>query len=316
MANQQLPRLGYIEDGDSLEHNLNLMVASQAVWQSSSIQRLLANIEANTFSVASTGSTNSSQFSIPRIDVMSTQLQLQSARKRRQENHFEGKLEGLTEAHKAEVEEWKTKFQELNRKYTQKVEHYEQKLAQHDSEMEKLARDKREELVSQRQKWSEEKAVLEKNAANLEEKLSREEHRQSVLVSILMRERGQLQSKVASLQTSWLSWVTFPARWVYYSGRNLGQLIRKRSHRRAVQVIEQSKLFDMGWYARQYPDVIESGANPAEHYARYGAFEGRDPGPGFSSTKYLEDNQDVAESGVNPLVHYELYGKHQGRSIC
>ena len=131
-----------------------------------------------------------------------------------------------------------------------------------------------------------------------------------------MRDREQFKTKVVSLQTSWLSWITFPARWAYYTGRNVGQLFRGRSHRRAVQVIEQSELFDMGWYARQYPDVIESGANPAEHYARYGAFEGRDPGPRFSSARYLENNQDVAESGVNPLVHYELHGKREGRSAC
>lgn len=359
---QQSLRLGYVEDSDSLEHNLNLLVATQAVRQSSSIQRLLANIEASTVPAARSASNNAPQVTVPRIDVMSTQLQLQNAQKRRFEARWEGKLEGLKEAHKAELQVWEARVEGLGREregYQTKVEHL-------SSELERFAREKHEELLELRQTLTEaqqrasqvvaelaerderlgekdehlseyaqtvaryeqklayqtsemEKFALDKHkdVVSFREKLiqaEREVRNQAPLVDALMREREQLHAKVASLSTSWLSWFIFPARWVYLSAKKVGKLLWGRSHRRAVRVIEQSDLFDATWYARQYPDVIESGANPADHYARFGAFEGRDPGPRFSSTKYLKRNRDIAKSGINPLVHYELHGKHEGRS--
>ena len=53
----------------------------------------------------------------------------------------------------------------------------------------------------------------------------------------------------------------------------------------------------------------EAGFDPLEHYLLYGAGEGRDPGPEFSTAGYLERYPDVAEAGVNPLLHYLRYGK-------
>ena len=47
----------------------------------------------------------------------------------------------------------------------------------------------------------------------------------------------------------------------------------------------------------------------------YGASEGRDPGPLFSTRAYFETYPDVADAGVNPLVHYLLYGRNEGRQI-
>ncbi|MFO1098525.1 MAG: hypothetical protein U1E81_09775 [Xanthobacteraceae bacterium] len=82
---------------------------------------------------------------------------------------------------------------------------------------------------------------------------------------------------------------------------------------KAARVIARSNLFDTDWYRRAYPDVAASRINPVLHYVTYGAREGRDPGPSFSSRGYLECNPDVAASGINPLVHYLLYGASQGR---
>ena len=60
--------------------------------------------------------------------------------------------------------------------------------------------------------------------------------------------------------------------------------------------------------------------DPLYHYVKFGGFEGRDPGPKFSSTGYLERNPDVKANGYNPLVHYALYGHTEGRetgpSLC
>ncbi|GLT11243.1 hypothetical protein GCM10007928_34750 [Sulfitobacter porphyrae] len=80
-----------------------------------------------------------------------------------------------------------------------------------------------------------------------------------------------------------------------------------------IKVIEDSALFDAGWYRRTYPDVTLYDRSAAHHYAVYGAMIGRDPGPDFSSTGYLARNPEVAEVGHNPLWHYELFGKHEGR---
>jgi hypothetical protein len=78
-------------------------------------------------------------------------------------------------------------------------------------------------------------------------------------------------------------------------------------------LIYQSGYFDAAWYKKTYPDVGASFIAPLDHYLKYGASESRDPGPNFSSGRYLEDNPDVAASGENPLVHYLRHGITEGR---
>lgn len=72
-------------------------------------------------------------------------------------------------------------------------------------------------------------------------------------------------------------------------------------------------LFDTRWYLEQYEDVRRAGINPLLHYAMYGFREGRDPGPDFQTIFYLESNPDVRSSGMNPLLHYLRHGHHEGR---
>lgn len=78
--------------------------------------------------------------------------------------------------------------------------------------------------------------------------------------------------------------------------------------------IRNSGLFDQTWYLRRYSDVRKKGMDPVKHYLRYGASEGRDPGPGFSTKGYLQRYPDVAASGLNPLLHYIRYGLNEGRA--
>jgi lipopolysaccharide biosynthesis protein/FMN phosphatase YigB (HAD superfamily) len=80
-----------------------------------------------------------------------------------------------------------------------------------------------------------------------------------------------------------------------------------------LALIRNSLLFDPDFYLEKNLDVSESGVDPAEHYLRYGAFEGRDPGPIFSTQEYLRRNPDVAAAKVNALLHYELHGRAEGR---
>ena len=56
---------------------------------------------------------------------------------------------------------------------------------------------------------------------------------------------------------------------------------------RAVRTIARSGLFDREWYLKSYPDVVARGIDPVRHYVAYGAREGRNPSPSFSTRGYL-----------------------------
>ncbi len=71
-------------------------------------------------------------------------------------------------------------------------------------------------------------------------------------------------------------------------------------------------LFDEDFYLAENPDVAEAGVDALEHYLTFGAVEGRDPSPLFSSALYLGQRPDVAadvaEGGTTPLDHYVRFG--------
>lgn len=90
--------------------------------------------------------------------------------------------------------------------------------------------------------------------------------------------------------------------------------VERLSIKSQITLLDKSELFNKDWYLEQYEDVAESGMTPAEHYVRYGAAEGRQPGPDFDTSWYVTNYPDVAETGVNPAVHYLKYGKKEGRS--
>jgi SAM-dependent methyltransferase len=81
-----------------------------------------------------------------------------------------------------------------------------------------------------------------------------------------------------------------------------------------LALIKSSGLFDENWYLARNPDVAREKINPLHHYLHHGGFEGRDPGPNFSSDSYLNARDDVKKAGINPLVHYLRNGDHKG--IC
>ena len=57
--------------------------------------------------------------------------------------------------------------------------------------------------------------------------------------------------------------------------------------------LRASVFFDADWYLATYPDVAEGNMDPARHYLDFGAEEGRDPGPFFSTLGYCNNNPDV-----------------------
>lgn len=82
-----------------------------------------------------------------------------------------------------------------------------------------------------------------------------------------------------------------------------------------LSAVRKSTLFDSAFYLTKNPDV-SAGSDPALHYLKFGGFEGRNPGPSFSSIDYLIANPDVARAHINPLAHYELYGRQEGRKLA
>lgn len=95
------------------------------------------------------------------------------------------------------------------------------------------------------------------------------------------------------------------------SGLRFGSLRRADLH--GADVIRRSIYFDRVWYLEKYPDVAASGIDAAEHYARFGWREGREPSVLFSVDDYLLKNPDIEAADVNPLLHYIEHGRNEGR---
>lgn len=143
-----------------------------------------------------------------------------------------------------------------------------------------------------------ERQELESRVAQLENELRHERDRHKFAAQVYEAKFDRTHKR--------LSWqITAPF-------RRVAEMVRGRqSHIR--RVIEGSGLFDRNWYLANYQDVAEAGLDPLDHYLRFGAREGRDPSPAFSTTAYLQNNPDVLEGGHNPLVHFVCYGYAEGR---
>jgi len=72
--------------------------------------------------------------------------------------------------------------------------------------------------------------------------------------------------------------------------------------------LEDSRLFDAQWYAKQYPDIRD---DPAAHFLQTGHLANHDPGPLFQTEWYKKCNPDIA--GANPLLHFLETGAGEGR---
>jgi Methyltransferase domain len=70
-----------------------------------------------------------------------------------------------------------------------------------------------------------------------------------------------------------------------------------------LTTLRKSIYFDPKWYLKTYPDVENAGIDPALHYLEYGAKEGRDPGPYFSTCDYQKKHPETSGVGQNPLLH-------------
>ncbi len=119
--------------------------------------------------------------------------------------------------------------------------------------------------------------------------------------------------EVAALRQS-ASWkVSAPLRWASRASRRLFDVRARLSERRQSSMLKKTDLFDAEWYLQKYPDVAALQIDPAKHFIRFGAGEGRSPSAKFDSTKYLKSNPDVAAAGINPLIHYLQVGRSEAR---
>ena len=89
--------------------------------------------------------------------------------------------------------------------------------------------------------------------------------------------------------------------------------------------LEAARLFfDETYYVSANPDVREAIAGGAfnrgwQHFAAFGAAEGRNPSAGFDTAYYLRENQDVAtalasEAISSAFAHYIVFGRSEGRT--
>ena len=75
----------------------------------------------------------------------------------------------------------------------------------------------------------------------------------------------------------------------------------------------KSELFDSNWYLTHNRDVLYSTMDPLSHFLSAGEPEGRDPGPGFSTTGYRLRYPEV-QNGESALAHYLREGAAKGCS--
>lgn len=80
-----------------------------------------------------------------------------------------------------------------------------------------------------------------------------------------------------------------------------------------LEIIRSSKFFDRSYYLNTYRDVLNDSMSPEKHYLSVGCYEGRNPGPNFSTVEYYKHNEDVLRAKANALIHYEMYGKYENR---
>jgi hypothetical protein len=79
-------------------------------------------------------------------------------------------------------------------------------------------------------------------------------------------------------------------------------LFRKKLRKAAIS----SGIFDHNWYINTYKDIGDAGVDAFKHYIRYGAAEGRNPSPFFSTSAYYKKRPELKKQDINPLFHFLL----------
>lgn len=92
-------------------------------------------------------------------------------------------------------------------------------------------------------------------------------------------------------------------------------LVRGQAPVRSVHpmdLVQQSGLFDAGWYVSTYEDLYDEPVEAFEHYWFNGSGEGRDPGPNFSTSGYRARYAHQPDYAEPALLHYLTQGRAAG----
>ena len=146
-------------------------------------------------------------------------------------------------------------------------------------------------------------ASLEKRNSELSEIKASTAWRLAMLFQRVQVSLAPLDNLLTKLMRRFINSIVLP----------LLRMVKKQNRDSDLALLRSSDLFDTAWYLTKNPDVAKIHIDPVYHYLWHGGFEGRDPGPNFSSRWYLENYQDVKKAKVNPLVHYLRNGKKEGR---
>ncbi|TIO77088.1 hypothetical protein [Mesorhizobium sp.] len=76
---------------------------------------------------------------------------------------------------------------------------------------------------------------------------------------------------------------------------------------------EPSPFFSTPYYRRQAGNLVRADQNAAEHYLKIGWRRKLNPHPLFDTDWYLKTNPDVETAGINPLLHWVMCGISEGR---
>lgn len=143
----------------------------------------------------------------------------------------------------------------------------------------------------------------------------------------ISKERDSLQRKVDSLQREIVKLKKENSKnrnyvlWLLTALQSAHQKLWKRSFRFRKETrakankIKASEVFDAIYYNTHNSDVGTSKMLPEIHYVLYGAYEGRNPSPSFSTINYISKYHDVAVWGGIPLIHYIEYGAAENRDM-
>jgi len=83
---------------------------------------------------------------------------------------------------------------------------------------------------------------------------------------------------------------------------------------RALRTLRNSS-FDRAFYRQQLAGNAWARLDPVTHYVLFGAKEGFDPAPGFSTGFYTKAHEDLQAANINPFQHYLTYGRKENRRV-
>lgn len=227
-------------------------------------------------------------------------------------------LEKALAEQKKETQAQQTAYQTLSKQAEQKeqalTKSHQEALAKAEhaaASAQQKAQRKQEQLLQEQtlvmEQLHETQEQLVKNTENAHHFKKQADSRQKT-INVLKQEQQWMKHQYESI-----------TQWLRVSGhRNAAAAYRysrpfKRALPKQLAMIKESGFFDAQWYCEQYPDVKTAGIQPAEHYLKFGAIEGRNPSDKFDTYFYLCEYPDVAISGQNPLLHYLRYGQHEER---